>query len=121
MSLTSTLRGWARRYGAEAAFVGRVAVAAFLPPGVNKLVEAGLEAAFEYIQSQPERSFDADGEEGLRQRLASVGVDETKLSQLSEQDQFKVQVMIRKSLITKIGMNDPSVVANEKIKYNLGS
>jgi hypothetical protein len=39
-----------------------------------------------------------------------------KLSQLSEQDQFKVQVMIRKSLITKIGMNDPSVVANEKIK-----
>jgi hypothetical protein len=37
-----------------------------------------------------------------------------KLSQLSEQDQFKVQVMIRKSLITKIGMNDPSVVANEK-------
>ena len=31
-----------------------------------------------------------------------------KLSQLSEQDQFKVQVMIRKSLITKIGMNDPS-------------
>lgn len=84
MSLTGTLRGWARRYGAEAAFVGRVAVAAFLPPGVNKLVEAGLEAAFEYIQSQPERSFDADGEEGLRQRLASVGVDETKLSQLSE-------------------------------------
>ena len=39
-----------------------------------------------------------------------------KLSQLSEQDQFKVQVMIRKSLITKIGMNDPSVDANEKIK-----
>ena len=37
-----------------------------------------------------------------------------KLSQLSEQDQFKVQVMIRKSLITRIGMNDPSVVANEK-------
>jgi hypothetical protein len=84
MSLTGTLRGWARRYGAEAAFVGRVAVAAFLPPGVNKLVESGLEAAFEYIQSQPERSFDADGEEGLRQRLASVGVDETKLNQLSE-------------------------------------
>jgi hypothetical protein len=42
--------------------------------------------------------------------------DPIKLSQLSEQDQFKVQVMIRKSLITKIGMNDPSVVANEKIK-----
>jgi hypothetical protein len=40
----------------------------------------------------------------------------TKLSQLSEQDQFKVQAMIRKSLITKIGMNDPTVVANEKTK-----
>lgn len=37
-----------------------------------------------------------------------------KLSQLSEHDQFKVQAMIRKSLITKIGFNDPSVVANEK-------
>jgi len=39
-----------------------------------------------------------------------------KLSRLSEQDQFKVQAMIRKSLITKIGHNDPSVVANEKNK-----
>ena len=38
----------------------------------------------------------------------------TKLSTLSEQDQFRVQAMIRKSLLTKIGHNDPSVVANEK-------
>ena len=37
-----------------------------------------------------------------------------KISQLSEQDQFKVQAMIRKSLLTKIGHNDPMVVANEK-------
>jgi hypothetical protein len=37
-----------------------------------------------------------------------------KLSQLTEQEQFKVQAMIRKSLVTKIGMKDPSVVANEK-------
>jgi hypothetical protein len=37
-----------------------------------------------------------------------------KISQLSEQDQFKVQAMIRKSLLTKIGDKDPSVVANEK-------
>ena len=37
-----------------------------------------------------------------------------KLSQLTEQEQFKVQAMIRKSLVTKIGMEDPSVVANEK-------
>lgn len=37
-----------------------------------------------------------------------------KLSALSEQDQFKVQGLIRKSLVTKIGMQNPSVVANEK-------
>jgi hypothetical protein len=39
-----------------------------------------------------------------------------KLSQLSEREQFQVQSMIRKSLITKIGMIDPTVVANEKTK-----
>ena len=33
---------------------------------------------------------------------------------LSEHDQFKIQAMIRKSLITKIGFKDPMVVANEK-------
>jgi len=37
-----------------------------------------------------------------------------KLSSLTEHDQFKVQAMIRKSLLTKIGEKDPSVVANEK-------
>ena len=37
-----------------------------------------------------------------------------KVSTLSEQDQFKVQAMIRKSLLTKIGHEDPMVVANEK-------
>jgi hypothetical protein len=40
----------------------------------------------------------------------------TKLSNLSEHDQFKVQAMIRKSLVTKIGHKDPSVVANDKNK-----
>ena len=39
-----------------------------------------------------------------------------RLTSLSEQDQFKVQAMIRKSLVTKIGMEDPMVVANEKTK-----
>lgn len=38
------------------------------------------------------------------------------LSSLSEHDQVRVQAMIRKSLITKIGTHDPSVVANEKNK-----
>lgn len=40
----------------------------------------------------------------------------TKLSKLSETEQFRVQAMIRKSLVTKIGFEDPSVVANEKTK-----
>lgn len=39
-----------------------------------------------------------------------------KLSALSEQDQFKVQALIRKSLVTKVGMENPTVVANEKYK-----
>lgn len=39
-----------------------------------------------------------------------------KLRTLSEHEQFKIQAMIRKSLVTKIGMEDPTVVANEKIK-----
>lgn len=39
-----------------------------------------------------------------------------KISALSEHDQFKVQAMIRKSLLTKIGHEDPMVVANEKTK-----
>jgi hypothetical protein len=37
-----------------------------------------------------------------------------KLKSLDEHDQFKVQALIRKSLVTKIGHNDPTVVANEK-------
>lgn len=37
-----------------------------------------------------------------------------KISQLDEHEQFQVQSMIRKSLVTKIGHDDPSVVANEK-------
>jgi hypothetical protein len=39
-----------------------------------------------------------------------------KLSTLSETEQFRVQAMIRKSLVTKIGMTDPTIVANEKTK-----
>lgn len=39
-----------------------------------------------------------------------------KLTTLSEHERFKIEAMIRKSLVTKIGMEDPTVVANEKIK-----
>ena len=38
-----------------------------------------------------------------------------KLSSLNEDEQFKVEAMIRKSLVTKVGMKDPTVVANEKV------
>lgn len=41
-----------------------------------------------------------------------------KLSSLNEQDQFRVQALIRKSLVTKVGMENPTVVANEKNKTN---
>jgi hypothetical protein len=34
------------------------------------------------------------------------------LSSLSEQDQFTIEGMIRKSLVTKIGSTNPKVVAN---------
>lgn len=37
-----------------------------------------------------------------------------KLASLTEQEQFRIQAMIRKSLVTKVGMTDPTVVANEK-------
>jgi len=51
------------------------------------------------------------GEEAkLLKKLASP----VKLATLSEHEQFTIQAMIRKSLITKIGHTNPLVVANEK-------
>lgn len=38
------------------------------------------------------------------------------LISLSEHDQFRVQSLIRKSLITKVGHDNPYVVVNEKYK-----
>jgi hypothetical protein len=40
----------------------------------------------------------------------------TKIAALDEHDQFKVQAMIRKNLLIKVGTENPSVVANEKDK-----
>ena len=37
----------------------------------------------------------------------------TRLCNLNEHDQFRVQSLIRKSLVTKIGTKDPFVVSNE--------
>ena len=39
------------------------------------------------------------------------------LSSLSEQEQFKIEGLIRKSLVTKIGQVNPKVVANEQTKH----
>jgi hypothetical protein len=40
----------------------------------------------------------------------------TPVSSLSEHEQFKIEAMVRKSLLTKIGHTNPLVVANEKNK-----
>jgi hypothetical protein len=37
-----------------------------------------------------------------------------KLSSLTEHEQVRVQALIRKSLVSKYGHNDPTIVANEK-------
>jgi hypothetical protein len=51
------------------------------------------------------------GEEAeLLKKLATP----VKLATLSEHEQFTIQAMIRKSLVTKIGHTNPKVVANEK-------
>jgi hypothetical protein len=49
-------------------------------------------------------------ESALLKKLAKP----VKLATLSEHEQFTIQAMIRKSLITKIGHTNPLVVANEK-------
>jgi hypothetical protein len=39
-----------------------------------------------------------------------------KLHHLGEHDQVRIQALIRKSLVTKVGEQNPTVVANEKYK-----
>lgn len=56
--------------------------------------------------------FTSNEEKAILKKLTKP----VKLRQLSEQDQFRIQAMIRKSLVTKIGHKDPMVVANEKTK-----
>ena len=46
--------------------------------------------------------------------LKKIGDHPTPISSFTEHEQFKIESMIRKSLITKIGHKDPTVVANEK-------
>jgi hypothetical protein len=36
-----------------------------------------------------------------------------RLGSLSETDQFRIAAMVRKSLVTKYGFEDPTIVANE--------
>ena len=51
------------------------------------------------------------GEEGALLKKLTKPV---RLNTLSEHEQFTIQAMIRKSLVTKIGHTNPIVVANEK-------
>jgi len=41
------------------------------------------------------------------------------LESLSETEQFRIQGLIRKSLVTKIGKDNPKVVANDQEKIQL--
>lgn len=50
------------------------------------------------------------------QELLNKLKEPVRLSSLSEHDQTRIQPLIRKSLVIKIGMDDPKVVANEKYK-----
>ena len=74
--LTSTLRGWVGRYGSEAALVGRVAIAALLPPGCDRLLSHGIEAAFEYLQGKSDVISDHD----LADRLDRMGIPRDQLN-----------------------------------------
>jgi hypothetical protein len=38
------------------------------------------------------------------------------LASLSENEQFRIEALIRKSLVTKVGMVNPKVVANDQNK-----
>ena len=79
----------------------------------------------ELLQTLPEPEFGAVSSFNLldefeiwttidEAKLLKKLVTPVKLSSLNEQDQFRVQAMIRKSLVTKIGHTNPKVVANEK-------
>lgn len=79
--LNRTVRSWIGRYGSEAAFVGRVALAALLPPGCSHLLSQGLEATCEYLQGKA----DVVGDHELGERLDQLGVPREQLSRAVEQ------------------------------------
>ena len=86
--LQNSVQSLTQRYGAEAAFVGRVALKALLPPGADSLLTAGCEALFEYIDS---KSGDPINEEELHQHLTQhhlpVGPLNQSLIHLNEHGQ----------------------------------
>jgi ribosomal protein L7/L12 len=90
MKLSSTLRSWVGRYGSEAAFVGRVALAAFLPPGCSQLLSHGLEAACEYLQGKS----DVVGDRELVERLDELEIPQEQLSQAVNQIESQGQTAL---------------------------
>ena len=91
--LKTTLRGWVGRYGSEAAFVGRVALAALLPPGGDRLLTHGLEAAFEYLQGKSDVISDHD----LLAHLDRLGVPHGELNEAVSRIDQEGQVALDKA------------------------
>lgn len=104
--LKTTLRGWVGRYGSEAAFVGRVALAALLPPGCDRLLAHGLEAAFEYLQGKSDVISDQD----LLEHLDRLGVPHGELEEIvSRVDQDGQVALNRVYQARQVGISERDV------------
>ena len=87
----SSVQNLTRRYGAEASFVGRVALKAFLPPGADTLLTAGLDALFEYVDHKAGEGL---SEEELHHHLTQLNLPVDTLNQsLTHLDQNAVSVL----------------------------
>jgi superfamily II DNA or RNA helicase len=91
----------------EAADLYVYRVAEFKALQIGKVTRILKQTAVDCIINHGQTEFTQD-------KMGSKLKEPIKLNRLSEHEQFTIAAMIRKSLITKIGHNDPSVVANEK-------
>jgi hypothetical protein len=106
--LTSTLRGWVGRYGSEAALVGRVAIAALLPPGCDRLLSHGLEAAFEYLQGKSDVISDHD----LADRLDGMGIPRDQLNDAVAQIDRDGQLALDRAYQAhQVGISEPELIS----------
>ena len=106
--LTSTVRGWVGRYGSEAALVGRVALAALLPPGCDRLLGHGLEAVFEYLQGKSDVISDHD----LAERLDRMGIPRDQLNEaVTRIDQEGQVALDRAYQARQVGISEEDLVS----------